>query len=228
MSADRRYDDDEVSEIFARATAMDTSPATSPAKAPSASSGLTLAQLQEIGADIGIPPERIAEAALDVSTRPTSLAQRTFLGAPRSVSRIVPISRALTDDEWSRLVVDLRETFGAEGRIREHGALRTWRNGNLQVHVEPSGDHYRVRMQTLKGDVYTRLFVAGMALVVSTVALLDAGSSPVRNVMLAGLIGAAGIGLVGYTRALLPRWAALRAAQMEGLAQRIRKLLGEH
>jgi hypothetical protein len=46
-------------------------------------------------------------------------------------------------------------------------------------------------------------------------------------VALAAAFGAAGVGQLGYIRATLPRWAEERAAQMEGLAERIPLLLKE-
>jgi len=46
-----------------------------------------------------------------------------------------------------------------------------------------------------------------------------------------GVVAAAmalvGLGQLGYIRALLPRWAAERASQMEALAERIPRLLDE-
>jgi hypothetical protein len=226
MSDERRYDETEVAEILERATAAEAAPAPAPAATPS---GLTLAQLQEIGAEVGILPERIAEAARAVGSRITTPPPRTFLGAPRSVSRIVPITRALDDDEWTRLVVDLRETFGAEGRIRVHGPLRSWSNGNLQVHVEPDGDRYRVRMQTWKGDALPRVGMGAVTVAMSGVMFFVNALGGLRpgGVVAAGVLGLVGLGQLVYVRALLPRWAAERAAQMEGVAERIPRLLEE-
>jgi hypothetical protein len=226
MSDERQYDEAEVAEILEQATSIE---ARAPVPAPAAT-GLTLAQLQEIGAEVGIPPERIAEAARAVTSRIPAPAPLTFLGAPRSVSRIVPIARALDDDEWTRLVVELRETFGAEGRIRVHGPLRSWSNGNLQVHVEPDGDRYRVRMQTLKGDAYPRATLGAVTMGASAVMFLVNSTGGLRpgGVVVAAVMGLAGLAQLGYLRALLlPRWAAERAGQMEALAERIPRLLDE-
>lgn len=226
MTGERRFDDAEVAEILERATSLEAAPATVPAPAPS---GLTLAQLQEIGAEVGIPPERIAEAARAVSTRVPGQAPRTFLGAPRSVARIVPIPRPLDDDEWTRLVVALRETFGAEGRIRVHGPLRSWNNGNLQVHVEPDGDRYRIRMETLKGDTLPRAGFGAVAAALASVMIVTVTSGGGRPgaLVAGGLLGLFGLGQVAYARAQLRGWAAERAAQMEALAERIAGLLGK-
>lgn len=223
MSEERSFDEGEVAEILERATAREAP------LAPTARGrqGLTLSQLQEIGSEVGIAPARIAEAARAVASRDLGGAPRTFLGAPRSVSRVVPIERALDDDEWTRLVVDLRETFGAQGTIRTHGPLRSWSNGNLQVHVEPDGERYRVRMHTLKGDAVPLasmgtffVFMAAMFLLMSILGEADA-----EGVVISALFGVAGLAQLGLVRARLPGWADERAAQMEGLAERIPLLL---
>ena len=228
MSQERRYDEQEVAEILERATALKRTgrPVHSPA-----STGLTLAQLQEIGAEVGIPAERIAEATRAVASRIPSPQVRTFLGAPRSVSRTVSILRPLDDAEWTRLVVDLRETFGAEGHIRVHGPLRSWSNGNLQVHVEPDGDRYRVRMQTLKGDTLPRAtmggVIAGMGGFLLFLSASGSGVPPVGVPIMTAVMALGGLGQVVYARARLPGWASERAAQMEALAERITRLVGE-
>lgn len=223
MTPERSYNEREVAEILERAT---THEARAPVQAPAAR-GLTLAQLQEIAAEVGIAPARIEEAARAVASRQAAQPVRRFLGAPRSVARVVPIPRALDDEEWSRLVVDLRTTFGAQGDIRTEGTLRSWTNGNLQVHVEPEGDHYRVRMQTMKGDVSDLGSVSGIFTVIGLLMgakTLTVGADP-SDAIIAGVFTSAGLTGLGYLRGMLPRWADTRARQMEGLAERIPRLL---
>lgn len=232
MTAERRYDEKETASIIERASLDDEEgePTGETGKGSlvpgSSSDGLTLVQLQEIGAELGIPAERIERAARLVENRRSAPPVKTFLGAARSVARIVPIPRPMDEDEWSRLVVMLRETFGAEGRIRVHGNLRSWNNGNLQAHVEPDGEGYRVRLQTVRGDVVPRAALGVMAMIASAVIALSAGVGDGAEVPIAAAIMAlAGLAQVGYARALLPGWAAERAAQMEALSARIPRLL---
>jgi len=227
MSDERHYDEQEIAEILERATSGDPISGSAPA-----ASGLTLSELQDIGAEVGIAPARIAGAAQAMARRDVSAPQKTFLGAPSSVSRTVMIDRALTDDEWTRLVVDLRQTFDAQGHVTSVGALRSWTNGNLQVHVEPDGDGYRVRMKTVKGNVAPITVVGAAFTFISALMLMSAlsGGTGWRLVIagaVAAMFGGVGLGQIGYLRASLPGWAADRAAQMEGLAERIPKLLND-
>jgi hypothetical protein len=148
MTDERRYQDEEVAEIFeAAATPQRSNP-----RALSSGDGLTLEQLQEIGREVGVAPERIAEAATALDLRRSALPQRTNLGMTISASRTVGLPRAPTDREWELLVGELRETFQAQGKDGSQAGVRQWTNGNLHASIEPTEDGYRLRMGTLKGS----------------------------------------------------------------------------
>lgn len=241
MDDNRRFDDDEIAEILERAASAEES-----SRQPVADrAGLTLAELQEIGQEVGISPESIAEAAQAVAIRsgagdlrggtltgrpgthgPSSL-PGPLLGLPRAVGRSVPLPRTLTDAEWERLVVDLRETFAAVGQVESHGSLRTWRNGNLEVHIEPSADGHRLRMSTRKGDAVPLVLFGGVLSVMGAILLAAgvAGGEPLGVVVTSGFVAALGVGQLAVARTWLPAWARRRAEQMEGVAERVVGLL---
>ena len=78
MVDERTYQEDEVSEIFALAASA--SDAGLPPLADQ--HGLTLEELQEVGREVGLAPERIAEAAATLDARPEVLPRRRLLGVP--------------------------------------------------------------------------------------------------------------------------------------------------
>lgn len=218
--SERRYNDDEVAAIFARASEEEQS---STRQLSAAREGLTLAELQEIGREAGIAPDRVAKAvrSLDDVRQP---APPKFLGLPLGVSRTVKLDHRLTDEEWERLVVDLRETFDARGVVRTEGSLRHWANGNLQVLVEPDGDGQRIRFRTVKGNsralMMGGLGMLGVAAVTTLAAMLFpmGASQALDNIGTIALMGA-GMFTIGALR--LPSWAKLRRQQMEEVAQRL-------
>src|SRR4051794_22930180 len=108
--SERRYTDDEIAAIF-RSAADDRQVVE---KQLPRESGLTLSDLQAIGREVGIMPDAVARAAVTLEVQGRA-SQRTWLGLPIGVARSVALSRRLTDDEWERLVVQLRETFNARG-----------------------------------------------------------------------------------------------------------------
>jgi hypothetical protein len=215
---ERRFNEAEVAAIFERAAEAQQ---TGQRQLPSGE-GMTLAQLQEIGREVGIAPEQVAHAAsaLDRLGDPTS---RRFLGLPIGVGRTIQLDRKLTDEEWERLVVDLRETFDARGVVRQEGSLRQWTNGNLQALLEPTATGHRLRLKTIKGDVRSVLGlslgmigVAGAAMIARAFGYGD----PAMTAMLASV--AIGSGIVGTISALrLPSWAKIRRRQMEDVAGRL-------
>src|ERR1043166_1481093 len=116
---ERRFNEAEIAAIFERAAVAQQ---TRQHQLPSLE-GMTLTELQEIGREVGISSELVAQAAkaIELGGRPTS---RRFLGLPVGVGRTVDLDRTLSDDEWERFVVDLRETFDARGTVRREGSLR--------------------------------------------------------------------------------------------------------
>jgi len=219
MTDERRYQDDEVAAIFEAASASvaprDDSPPTK---------GLTLAELQAIGREVGIEPERIAQAAAAMEHRQPPIPRRTDLGMPVSAAHIVEIPRPLTDREWSLVVADLRETFGAHGREISYGETRQWWNNNLHAVVEPTRTGYRLRLGTLKADGLAMNRMGAIGIIMSLVVAFAVGGDPgaIPGVLALGSVGA---GAFVYNALRLPRWARLRERQMQEVAERTLALI---
>lgn len=218
MSDERRYTGPEIEAIFEGAAERSESGGL----APTGDRGLTLPELQEIGAEVGLAPEAVAEAATALD-RPGGI--RTALGLPVAVSHTVPLPRDLTGDEWERLVADLRQTFDARGEVEVHGGLRQWTNGNLHALVEPTGSGYHLRMGTKKGNVPSLLGMGAVLLVVAVLAFVTmptAGGVESGRLFVGVLMGLMGTGALAAATLPLPAWATERREQMEGVAERMR------
>ncbi len=216
---ERRFNEDEVAAIFEQAAKAQHS--TRPELA--SGEGMTLADLQDIAREVGVAPELVVQAAtaLDRAGRPAS---RSFLGLPIGVSRTIELGRVLSDAEWERLVVDLRDTFDARGTVRQDGALRQWTNGNLQALLEPTANGHRLRLRTLKGNarslMTTGLALLGVMVVMAFVNLLSGAAlaEAVRPIVFGSALG---LGMFGAGAIGVPAWARLRARQMEEVAARL-------
>lgn len=218
MSEPERFDDEQVAEILRQASAAGTDEHAI-AVQPPARAGLSLDEIQAIAAEVGIPAEAVTRAASSVARGdhlPT--ARVHFAGLPIGMSRAVELPRALTQDEWSSLVLDLQERFGARGRVQEQGRVREWRNGNLRIVLEPVGNGERLRMSTLKGDARSLLQLAagsiglGALLSVLGIVMQDGATRGA-----AGGLVALGLLAAGWTALSVRSWAALRARQLESL-----------
>ena len=232
--AERRYTDEEVAAIFKTAAelqqraALDSS-ASGAALAPAATSdeGMTLEQLREIGKEVGIPGDLVAQAAGSLDRGGHAFVRR-FLGLPIGVGRTVALPRRLTDAEWERLVVDLRTTFDTRGKLKDEGSFRQWTNGNLQALLEPTGTGHQLRMRTVKGNSYSSM-IMGLGMFAISALMMIAGAvtgvGPTAN--LSGTLMVAGMGLAVFAFGALriPGWARLRKKQMEEIAERVTQAL---
>jgi len=214
---ERRFDEAEVAAIFEQAAEAQQ---TSHHRLPSGE-GMTLTELQAIGREVGISPEQLAQAAKAIELRgqPTS---RRFLGLPVGVGLTVDLDRKVSDEEWERIVVDLRETFDARGTVTHEGSFRQWANGNLQALLEPSGTGHRIRFRTFKGDARGSLAgglaMVGFASVTLVIGAMAGALDDVRS--LAGVAAIAGTIMFGSVALRLPGWARLRRRQMQDVAAR--------
>ena len=215
---ERRFSDAEVAQIFERALSGHA------VQAGRAAEGMTLAELQSIGQEVGIPAEQITRAALSLSPGEAKSTER-FLGMTTGVGHSVHLARKLTDEEWERFIVEVRETFNARGTMTSQGSLKQWSNGNLQVLLEPTEAGHRVRFKTVKGaapgTLVGGLLMSVAAVIGETTAVLTGVAHDVGLVASFGVLGAIGIGAVATTALRLPGWVRARKAQMEELGARV-------
>lgn len=237
MSDERQYDEGEVRQIFDAATRAEASAGPS---LPGRDEGMTLSELHAIGSEVGIPAALISEAAAGLDRRPSggpggsvdlhggARFRPRVLGVPLGVEHEVGLSRDLTEDEWARLVVDLRRTFAAKGRVEAVGPLREWRNGNLYVAVTPDDDGAVLSMGTFDGR--TRAFGTTSAMLLTIAVALAVVMVITGEVAEAGaffapaFLAALGLGFLGANAVRLPGWARTRARQLEEIGERMAAL----
>jgi hypothetical protein len=219
--AQRTYDDEEIREIFAVAARRELAKPR-PADAP----GLTLVELQEVGRQAGLDAAEVARAAAALDARAVQGPERTSLGMPIEVTRIVPLPRAPTAAEWEQLVGELRMTFRARGRVASQGGMKEWANGNLHACVEPNGSGYHLRLGTLNGQARSLNVVGGAGLFAGVAALASAiAGGAAQDVIVPTMIAASGLAAFGSNFLRLPRWADTRRRQMDFIAARINAIM---
>ena len=210
---DRHYSEDEIAEIFR--IASEGPQGTSVQR--SGDEGMTLAELQAIGREAGISPEAVDRAARSLDVRPRA-GSRKFMGLPIGIERMVALDRRVTEEEWERLVVELREVFGARGTVSSSGSFHQWTNGNLQALLEPTPNGHRLRISTVKGNAGMSIVMGAAMMSLGIGSMIAAGGAGYVPDLLMSLFGAA---YIAYTALRLPRWARLRAGQMEAITSRL-------
>lgn len=238
--AQRRYDEDEIREILARATTLapDSRGGAGTGLVPSGAGpaggrGLTLSELEEVGNEAGIPPARIAEAAAELDlARSLAPAAETYMGVSLSTGHAVGLPRMLTEEEWDRFVVRLRDTFGATGTVRTEGSLQTWSNGNLTVLLEPLPEGARLRFKSLHdaskqyvdGGVATAASAGVLAAMLGILVPLSGKPFPFGFIPFVLGLGAVGAGMWAYGRSKAAAWIPTREAQFKALGAEARRI----
>lgn len=211
---ERRYSDAETAAIFRVATERPEAGMSQ----TSGLDGLTLGELQAIGHEVGLSEDAIERAVHVLEVRESAVSRR-LLGLPVGVERRVKLARRLSDKEWERLVVQLRDVFGARGNTKSDGSLRQWTNGNLYVLDEPTADGHRLRLGSLHGGA-TRSIRFGLATLAGAL-ILGVGSLFGADVAAVPALLGGGLILIVNGVLRVPRWARLRGRQMEDLAAQL-------
>ena len=220
MNDERRFTDDEIARILDDAAEVQATGGGLVAD----STGLTLRELKEIAGEAGISEAAVVRAVAKLDApAPTPVSTQKHLGQTIGVGRAVDLPRPLTQDEWHQLVVDLRETFDAKGKLSDEGPFRQWTNGNLQALLEPTGVGERLRLKTLKGSAraYQTMGAAFMGITgLLGVAQLLGRPGDVSDLFIFGIMGA---GFFLGSRITVPGWAKLRAGQFEEVIARLQQ-----
>jgi len=224
---ERRYDDDEIRKILARATELrPESDAGSPIPGllqaepdPSGQRGLTITELEAVAEKAGIPASRIVEAVAEFDLdRSLDASGDTHFGAELGARHDVLLSRLLTESEWDRFVVQLRDVFGTSGTVRSEGSLRTWTGDGATVLLEPLDDGARLRFES-RDSSSKSLVDGGVALVGSAgiMGVLLGILVPVSGKPLPGILLATVLAILGFGAGL---WALGRHAASTNRSKR--------
>ncbi len=227
MSNKRRYSEKEIEAIFKYAASAQELAS----QHNDDGQGLSLDELQKIGEGSGIQPEYIAQAAAILDRGGTSLIEESLFGFPLTISKVVNLSGKMSDEDWERLVVDLREMFGQEGQLKQEGSFRKCIMGDVVVHVEPTNTGHRARIvagEQKKGAVD---FGLGLAFVIFLVSLFFWFQALFLGKMIPSVLWPGAVFLLlsmfpFVQLSLMPRWAEKRRAQLEKIAFRIKERAG--
>jgi plasmid stability protein len=223
MSKERKYQDHEVREILDLAIGHEDAPAQS----LPAGDGLTLHELQAIGREVGLPPDRITRAVAAFEGRGESVARGTSLGLPISVGRVVSLPRTPSDREWELLIGELRTTFGGKGEVTSHGGLREWSHGSLHAFIEPTEAGHRLRLTDSVPAAVGGIAMGGMLLAFALLILvvLLGKDDPGSRLAVPAFFALVGGGLIAGSVVALPKWAREQEKRMEHISSHAVSLL---
>lgn len=214
-----RYSEKQAGAILKRAVER------SAAAGAEGSSGITLAEMERMAAEIGIDPKHVRAAAAEVSGRSAT-------GGPGVIDLEQKVAAELSEEAWDSIVAELRRAFGVAGTVSEVGRAREWDLPNLHASVVSRKGSTTVHLMNNHSSEISIAYV--MWAIVSLFAAFIAAIAGVKQggvdqALINALIGMAisGAGLLGI-RISVNNWHRRQHARMEGLLQRVTGLIREH
>jgi hypothetical protein len=157
----RRYSRKELDQMVGHAADLQVSN-------PTQADALTLGTVQQIAADVGIPPEHVRSAAraLEPQPQPRPAAQPSkFLGGSTVLEVDYTLEGEVPESEYLTLVEEIRSTLGIVGNVSTLGKSMTWNSvgmgntsRNLTVVITPRGGQTSLRVSEHLKNVAGGLF----------------------------------------------------------------------
>ena len=216
---DRRFSDEEMRAVFARAAERQRR-----AEVIDSGAGLSLAEMQEVAA-------AVAELAAVPEAR------KTFMGAPVEVTRVRRLPMQVSDEGWARIVRELRRTFDDDGIAGQLGRIREWnsvgrgprRDMAPRLAFEPDGDGARVTLRQSTRDFAFGFTLAGGIMTFMSAMFTTLASLGVDNELWipAGVMGALAVLFLGSIQIGMRLWARRQERRFEALLDRIELIARE-
>jgi len=160
----RRFNEKEVAQIIKRASEMQVDDAT-PA---STTTGMSLAELEQVAREAGLDPALVRRAATDLDTRVTERKPSLFVGAPTSLQLERTIDGEIPVEEYESLVLEIQRILGEMGTASTLGRTLQWtmspQSGRhhsgrtVQVVITPRHGHTTIRIDEPLGGLAGGLF----------------------------------------------------------------------
>ena len=103
----RRFNEKEVALIIKRASELQQNETTA-----ESSTGMSLAELEQVAREAGLDPELVRRAAADLDTRVTDQTPNRFLGAPTVLRLERTIDGEVPADEYEPMVLEMQRLLG--------------------------------------------------------------------------------------------------------------------
>ena len=162
-STNRRFNEKEVALIIKRASEMQQTETTS-----ESTTGMSLAELEQVAREAGLDPELVRRAAADLDTRVTDQTPNLFLGAPTVLRLERTIDGEVPADEYEPMVLEMQRLLGGvstastigrtlqfslTGRNHHHASGR-----EVQVTITPRNGRTMIRVEERLGPIAGGVF----------------------------------------------------------------------
>jgi hypothetical protein len=214
-----RYNDAEVRRIIERAVQLE-------AKHSAEQAALTIGDLEEVAAEVGIPPERMHEAIDEIESeaaRVPAVVQDYGKLPAVVVDRTIP--RRATEQEYAKAVEEIRTTLRVVGTIARSGAGLTWSSETREL---AGGRNIEVILTPIPGGIEVRieerLRIFGREIAGSIAGWIGGGLIGVALALGFGAVEAGMMPLFGISFSLAGAYVVHRSIYENTVVQRTREL----
>jgi hypothetical protein len=144
---------DEVSKVLQLAVELQRNPTHSTDEGAH-QGDVTIEQLQQAVAELGIDPALIEKAAAEIGKGRMTEYGSPFWGGPSNFSIERTANAVLTEDDWAELVEEIRDASGRVGTPSALGKAFEWQASGEAMHISitPTSDKTLVRVRTSVAD----------------------------------------------------------------------------
>jgi len=225
----RLYSDKEIGALIQRATEIQRE------ASESSERGLSLHEIEHIAAEIGIAPEHLRTAAVELESRPDAGEGARFWGGPFVLDEKRVIEGTLTEEQWEQIVLGLRRLTGSTGRVNEIGQIREWTRTikdldflieQTQVTISPRKDQTTidVRKQYRGGALMAYFLSIVLSGAVAGIFLDGGGFS---DLLTALIVGGSGTGGLTVARTSIAYWTKRQREKLKGLTDWLHETISQ-
>ena len=159
----RRFNEKEVADIIKRASELQQLESTA-----ESTTGMSLAELEQVAREAGLDPELVRRAATDLDTRVSDQQPSAFIGAPTNLVLERTIDGEVPVDEYETIVLEIQRELGGVGQASTLGRSLVWTmqgagrrrasTRTVQVTVTPRNGRTTIRMEEPLGQLAGGLF----------------------------------------------------------------------
>jgi hypothetical protein len=224
----RRFNEKEVARIIKRASELQEE------EAPvESSSGMSLAELEQVAREAGLDPALVRRAATDLDTRITDQRSSPFVGAPTTLRLERTIDGEIPPEEFEPMVLEMQRVIGQVGTASTIGRTLQWTaygvdrrrvsTRTLQVTVTPRNGRTTIRIEEPLTQLVGGLFggvMGGLGGFLSSAAYgvaMTADSAAMAVPLIASALG----GTYLLARTIFGRMAHGRGQELQELMSRL-------
>ena len=112
--------------------------------------GLSLQEVQQVAAEVGVDPRHVATAVAEVAQTDDTEERFYWLGAPTSYELERVVEGAVSEEQWAEMVDAIGRAYNIVGVSSQVGRLLEWthnsRRRQVQVRVTSRGGKTRIRL----------------------------------------------------------------------------------